>query len=78
MVLIGVHLFLRGDEVMDLGFFILIEENAIHNNDGTIAGLFLQILGKTEKQKSSPPITMMLGAMPTYPWLFPVKHLLLK
>ena len=65
MALIGVHLFLRGDEIMDLGFFSLMEEKTINNNDGTIAGLFVQNLGKTEKQKSLPPVTIML-------WLFPL------
>ena len=67
MVLFGVHLFLRGDEIMDLGFFSLIEENTICNNNGMIAGLFVQILGKTEKQKSLPSVTMMLWTMPTHP-----------
>ena len=77
MTLFGVCLFLRGDETMNLGFFSLIEENAICNNNGMIAGLFAHILGKTEKQQFLPPVTMMLWAMPTHPWSCPVKHLLL-
>ena len=60
MVLFCMHLFLNGDEIMDLGFFILMEENAIHNNNGTISGLFVQILGKNKKQKSFHTVTMML------------------
>ena len=53
MVLIGVRLFLRYEEIIDLRFFILMKENAIYDKDGTIAGLFVQILGKTEKQHFS-------------------------
>ena len=51
MVLIGMYIFLRGDEIMRLGFFSMIEEKTICNNDGTIAGLFVHVLGKTEKTK---------------------------
>ena len=46
------HLFLRDDEIINLGFFSLIEDNTICNKDGTIAGLLVNILGKTEKQKN--------------------------
>ena len=77
MVLIFVHVFLSGVEIMDLGFFSLMEENAIHSEDRTIAGLFVQNLGKSEKQKSLTPVTIKLGAMPTHHWLYPVKKLLL-
>ena len=49
-MLFGVHLFLRGNEIMDLGLLSLMEENTICDNYGTIAGLFVQILGKTEKK----------------------------
>ena len=76
MFLIGVRLFLRIDEIMDLGLFSVTEENTIHNNDGTIAGLFVQMLDKTEIKKLA-PVTMILWAMPTNPWSFTVKHLLL-
>ena len=45
-----------------------MEDNATHNNDGKIAGLFVKILGKTEKkQKRLSHVTMMLWAMPTNP-----------
>ena len=77
MVLFGAHLHLRGDKIMDLGFFILMVENIICNSNVTIAGLFVQILGKTEKQISLPPMAMALWAIPTHPWLFPVKYFLL-
>ena len=77
MVLFGVHLFLRGNEIMDLGFFSIINDNTIYNNDGTIDGLFVQIFGKTEKAKNLPPVTMILWAIPTHLWLCPIKYLLL-
>ena len=77
MILFVTRLFLRGDEIMDLGFFSLMEEHDICNKDGTTSGLFVQILGKTEKQKTLPPVTMMLWAMPTHPWLCPLKRSML-
>ena len=42
MVLFGAYLFLRGDEIVDLGFFSLINERKIHNNNSTIAELLVQ------------------------------------
>ena len=53
MVLFGVHLFLRGDKIIDLGFFCLIEKNAICNNNGTIAGLLVHILGELKNKKNT-------------------------
>ena len=53
MTLIGMHLFLRGNEIMDLGFFSLMEENTIYDEDGMIAGLLVQILGKNKKTKKN-------------------------
>ena len=67
MVLICVNLFLRGDKVMDLGFFSTLPQLTTCDDFGSISGLFVQVTGKTEKAKKLPPATLTLWACKTHP-----------
>ena len=50
MVLLSIHLFLRGDETVELGFFSVIEDLTTYSDNGTIASLMIEVYGKIEKK----------------------------
>ena len=76
MVLISVHLFLRGDETVDVGFFSIVADLCTYNDNGTISSLMVEIYGKIEK-KNKKPVMLVLYTCNSHPWLCPVRFLLL-
>ena len=46
----SMHLFLRGDEMVDIGFFSVIESLTTYNENGTKASLMIEVRGKIKKK----------------------------
>ena len=73
MILIGIRLFLRSDELLNLQFNHVVQKLTVINDQKGVQALAFVVKGKCDKKQ----VTLMVWANDAHPDICPVRHLLL-